>query len=99
VTSASAPPPPPPQHPTPLVAARNTEPPRGPLEASGRIATGADLDALSAALGSPTLDARPPTLDARLLLFRERFPDVVEAFVDAVARDLAGRAIAQLPRP
>jgi hypothetical protein len=92
VASASEPPPPPPQHPTPLVAARNAEPPRGPLEASGRIATGRDLDALSAALGSPTHDAR-------LLMFRERFPDLVEALVDAVARDLAGRAFAQLPRP
>ena len=92
MVSASAPPPPPPQHPTPLVAAPNAEPPRGPVEASGRIATGADLDALSAALISPTLDPR-------LLMFRERFPEVVKAFLDAVARDLAGRAIAQLPRP
>ena len=92
MVSASAPPPPPPQHPTPLVAVPNAEPPRGPLEASGRIATGADLDALSATLVSPTLDPR-------LLMFHERFPEVVEAFVEAVARELAGRAIAQLPRP
>jgi len=91
--NAAAPPPPPAPHPIPVIATKNAKPPSGPLEATGQIATHADLDVLFAALG-------PSPIDPRLLLFRERFPDTVEAFVSAVALELGGRgSLAELPRP
>ena len=74
----------------------------------GRIATGADLDVLLSVLDASATDANPvgssaanpSTPDPRLLLFRDRFGDAVEAFVSAVASELGGsRAIAELPRP
>lgn len=38
--------------------------------------------------------------DPRLLLFRDRIGEALEAFVHAVALDLSGlRATAELPRP
>jgi hypothetical protein len=105
LANASAPPPPPAQHPKPVIATKNAGPPSGPLAVTGRIATGADLDALFAALGfpdelsSPTA-LGPPPIDARLLLFRERFPAAVQAFVSAVAVELTGGgSFAALPQP
>ena len=93
LADASAPPPPPAPHPTPVVATKNAKPPAGPLEASGQIATGADLDVLFATLGSSAVDPR-------LLLFRERFPEAVEAFVSALALEMSGRGLtADLPAP
>jgi len=76
-----------------VVATRNAKPPAGPLETSGRIATGTDLEILLTTLGSSAVDPR-------LLLFRERFPEAVEAFVSALALEMSGRgALAELPRP
>jgi len=93
LANASAPPPPPAPHPTPVVASRNAKPPAGPLEASGQIATGTDLDVLLATLGSSPVDPR-------LVLFRERFPEAIEAFVGAIALEVSGRgSLAALPRP
>ena len=110
LTNSSAPPPPPSANPTAVVASRNVTPPEGPIETGGRIATGADLGVLLAvldasapdaiALGTSATAANSSAPDPRLLLFRERFGDAVEAFVSAVAFELgAGRAIAELPRP
>jgi hypothetical protein len=76
-----------------VVATRNAKPPAGPLGASGQIATGADLEVLLAALGSSPVDPR-------LLLFRERFPEAVQAFVSALALELSGGgSLAAMPRP
>jgi hypothetical protein len=93
LANASAPPPPPAPHPTPVVASRNAKPPAGPLEASGQIATGTDLQVLLATLGSSPVDPR-------LVLFRERFPEAVEAFVGALALEMrGGGSLAALARP
>jgi len=76
-----------------VVATRNAKPPAGPLEASGQIATGIDLEVLIATLGSSPVDPR-------LLLFRERFPEAVEAFVSALALEMSGRgSLAALSQP
>jgi hypothetical protein len=76
-----------------VVASRNAKPPAGPLEASGQIATGPDLQVLLATLGSSPVDPR-------LVLFRERFPEAVEAFVGALALEMrGGGSLAALARP
>ena len=108
LTNSSAPPPPPPPNPTPMVATRKAASPAGPLETGGRIATGSDLDVLLAVLDASAA-AEPPLAtsaaggsspDPRLLLFRARFADAFEAFVNAVALELGGiKATADLPRP
>jgi hypothetical protein len=76
-----------------VVATRNAKPPAGPLQTSGQIATGTDLEVLIATLGASPVDPR-------LILFRERFPEAVEAFVSALALEMSGRgSLAALPRP
>jgi hypothetical protein len=98
VAAAGAPPPPPPQNPKPVVTTKSSKPVpaaavAGPLAVSGHIATAGDLDTLLAAL-----DSTP--MDPRLLMFRERFPGAIQAFVNAVALELTSRPlIAQLPQP
>ena len=91
-----------------MVAKKNAAEPEGPIETGGRIATGADLAVLLSVLDAGAVDAIPrdssaanaSTPDPRLLLFRDRFGDAVEAFVSAVASELRGsRAFAELPRP
>jgi len=105
VSGASTPPAPPPQQPKPTVATKGVAPVSGPMDVTGHIATGTDLDTLLAALAGPeaqaaSADAAAPRVDARLLLFRERFPQAMQAFLDAVALELGGPgALAAVTRP
>ncbi len=107
LANSSAPPAPPSANPTPVVASKNA-PPEGPLEMGGRIATGADLELLLSVLDPYTSGASPlsalalgqSSRDPRLLMFRDRFGDLIAELVSAVASELGGPgAVAEMPRP